>query len=567
MTVLTKCFHPIRIKNKRTGEYMFVPCGHCPACAAAKRKSMANRLQIEMDHCISALFITLTYDNNNVPYYKLDNYDAISMSPNRLVDFNFAEAINNANLKTANLDLFLPEIQNPIDGQQNCFAACSKLDIQLFLKRLRNHITYDKLHLLKDVQSSQRSFRYFIAAEYGPKTFRPHYHGILFFRDVRVARAAKARYLSASWQYSSDKNLRAEFVTSGAARYVSKYVNSDTKLPILLQIKPLNTFHLASKNPAIGVYDGCENIVNKVLSEHSVTYNKVSHGSDGSCQSVTLPYPSQLLRYFMPDLFNKQRLSDKQLLSFLNLAYIQLKELNQDVTSWDLDFIKSSVPNLCPYVKQKFHVGSDIILDNDLQPKKVHVFMSDVEPRLSDISYIFGIPVNRMFICRALYFISLLGITPSDYINLYFRFINVIFSSSYSRQLDFYHEILLNRPYGLSVLFMLINPSFVLNLPRCISKIDSFHLSVYDNYLHDFNLDITDFYDVHGRLKSKYLHFKFSKFHTQFPDFTDFKNSLVSENLKSQKKSNISSIRYSNGDEFNDSIVCLPKVHKLLLHS
>ena len=110
MTVLTKCYHPIRIKNKRSGEYMFVPCGHCSACAAAKRKAMANRLQIEMDHCISALFITLTYDNNNVPYYKLDNYDAISMCPNRLVDFNFAESINNANIKSSNLDLFLPEI-------------------------------------------------------------------------------------------------------------------------------------------------------------------------------------------------------------------------------------------------------------------------------------------------------------------------------------------------------------------------------------------------------------------------------------------------------------------------
>ena len=566
MSVLTKCYHPIRIKNKRSGEYMFVPCGHCPACAAAKRKAMANRLQIEMDHCNSALFFTLTYDNNNVPFYKLDNYDAISMSPNRLVDFNFADAINNANLKKDNLDLYLPEIQNPIDGQQNCFAACSKLDIQLFLKRLRKYIDYDKFNLLKDVSSSQRSLRYFVCAEYGPKTFRPHYHGILFFRDIRVAKAVKERYLHASWKYSSDKNLRAEYVTSGAARYVSKYVNTDTKLPILLQIKPLNTFHLSSKNPAIGVYDGCENIVNKVLAEHSVTYNKVSYGSDASVQSVTLPYPSQLLRYFMPDLFNKQRLSDQQLLSFLNLAYIQLKEINSNVTSWDLDFIKSTVPNLCPYVKNKYHVGSDIISDNVLQPKKVHVTMSDVEPRLSDISYIFGIPSNRMFICRALYFISLLGITPSDYINLYFRFINVIFSASYSRQLDYYHEILLNRPYGLSVLFMLINPSFVLNLPRCISTIDSFHLSVYDNYLHDFNLDITDFYDVHGRLKSKYLHFKFSKFHTQFSDFTDFKNSLVSENLKSLKKSNISSIPYSAGIEHNDSIVCLPRVHKLLLH-
>ena len=116
-------------------------------------------------------------------------------------------------------------------------------------------------------------------------------------------------------------------------------------------------------------------------------------------------------------------------------------------------------------------------------------------------------------------------------------------------------------------MFLIINPSFVLNLPRRISQIDSFHVYVFDNYLHDFNLDITDFYDVHGRLKSDFLYFKFSKFHTHFSDFSDFKNSLVSENLKSLKKSNISSIPYSAGIEYNDSIVCLPRVHKLLLHS
>ena len=72
MTVLTKCYYPIWIKNKRSGEYMFVPCGHCSACAAAKRKAMANRLQLELDHCNFALFITLTYHDNNVFYSHLN---------------------------------------------------------------------------------------------------------------------------------------------------------------------------------------------------------------------------------------------------------------------------------------------------------------------------------------------------------------------------------------------------------------------------------------------------------------------------------------------------------------
>ena len=72
MTVLTKCFYPIRIRNKRTGEYMFVPCSYCSACAPSKRKTMANVVHIVMDHCNSALFFTLTYDNIDVFYSPLD---------------------------------------------------------------------------------------------------------------------------------------------------------------------------------------------------------------------------------------------------------------------------------------------------------------------------------------------------------------------------------------------------------------------------------------------------------------------------------------------------------------
>lgn len=57
-----------------------------------------------------------------------------------------------------------------IDDGKNVFPVVCKKDVQLFLKRLRK----------KWYGSKSGDLRYFIVSEYGPTTYRPHYHGILF---------------------------------------------------------------------------------------------------------------------------------------------------------------------------------------------------------------------------------------------------------------------------------------------------------------------------------------------------------------------------------------------------
>ena len=45
-----------------------LPCGHCPGCKMANAASWANRMEMELPYHENAWFLTLTYDNENVPY-------------------------------------------------------------------------------------------------------------------------------------------------------------------------------------------------------------------------------------------------------------------------------------------------------------------------------------------------------------------------------------------------------------------------------------------------------------------------------------------------------------------
>lgn len=117
-----QCLSPIRLRSKGKdafGRYTEVPCGKCAACITNKRGSWYFRLLQEYKNCVNAYFLTLTYDENNLPRNSLG------------------------------------------------YPTFDKEDIQKFFKRLRKACEPTKI-------------RYFLASEYGSKFGRPHYHAILF---------------------------------------------------------------------------------------------------------------------------------------------------------------------------------------------------------------------------------------------------------------------------------------------------------------------------------------------------------------------------------------------------
>ena len=63
----TKCLHPVKVKTLRG--IQLVKCGKCPACENSKRSELRAKVQYEEQNCKATFFITLTYDNDNLPLF------------------------------------------------------------------------------------------------------------------------------------------------------------------------------------------------------------------------------------------------------------------------------------------------------------------------------------------------------------------------------------------------------------------------------------------------------------------------------------------------------------------
>lgn len=145
-----------------------LPCGGCIGCRLDKARDWANRIMHEKQFHQLSTFVTLTYEDAQLP-------------------------------KNGSLDL---------------------RHTQLFLKRLR------KFHS----QNNQNPIRFFLCGEYGETTFRPHYHAILFGVDFSDKRKHsengqghilyRSNKLNELWGHG---HCLTGQVTNQSAEYVARY--------------------------------------------------------------------------------------------------------------------------------------------------------------------------------------------------------------------------------------------------------------------------------------------------------------------------------------------------------
>lgn len=167
---------PYGVKSKvNPNETINVPCGKCPACFARRTSGWSFRLLQEDKISKSSYFITLTYDTSNVP-----------ISPNG-------------------------------------FMSLSKRDVQLFFKRLR------KAH-------TDAGIKYYAVGEYGGKSFRPHYHLLLF--------NAKIELIQPAWDLG---NIHYGKVTGASVGYTLKYMSKVSRIPMHCNDDRVPEFGLMSK--------------------------------------------------------------------------------------------------------------------------------------------------------------------------------------------------------------------------------------------------------------------------------------------------------------------------------
>lgn len=196
-----QCFRPIAVKlsdderkkrmslgsefpiEYRYSTYKFVPCGKCEACLHNRKMDWMFRLLQEYRYCESAYFVTLTYDDEHIPFDK------------------------------------------------NGFPCVCKSDVQKFFKRFRKSIYPFKI-------------RYFLISEYGPKTFRPHYH-LLLFDFPKLLNKKLDELIEHSWKLGF---FRVDPCNPSRIAYCSAYCLDRSQIPKSL----VKNFLLCSRRPAIG---------------------------------------------------------------------------------------------------------------------------------------------------------------------------------------------------------------------------------------------------------------------------------------------------------------------------
>lgn len=247
--LVTRCQNPRTVTNKYTHEPVVVSCGHCPSCILRRSAIQTNLLTTYSSQFRYVYFVTLTYAPCFLPTLEVSvvetctddvadvpcvpNIDELDAGDSNTYLFGFCSVPRTASVKVKNSTVERtfkdPEVKfaYPMKPKEllsilgkinhnvpNRIPYVCNRDLDLFLKRLRSYYPDEKL-------------RYYAVSEYGPTSFRPHWHLLLFSNSERFSQTV-CENVPKAWSYGCcDVSLSRGF----AASYVASYVNSFVALP------------------------------------------------------------------------------------------------------------------------------------------------------------------------------------------------------------------------------------------------------------------------------------------------------------------------------------------------
>lgn len=183
------CISPIRIRHPtKSGVFLDVPCGKCLECVRKRSNDLAFRLIEQMKSSNTAYFITLTYDDNFMPFLFINENDEIEFKARLRTDLP-------SNRGCPYYYDFLDGDDSACSNYNEFYMCFYKPDVQKFIRSIRDEFRY----YAKKHKINAPVFKYFFSSEYGGKTLRPHYHGILFGlpSDLKFVQDLVAKH----WKY------------------------------------------------------------------------------------------------------------------------------------------------------------------------------------------------------------------------------------------------------------------------------------------------------------------------------------------------------------------------------
>lgn len=249
---LSNCLHPLTVFNKYTNEVLHVPCGKCAACMNVRAKRWIDKMNQESLCWKYTYSLYLDYDEENVPYYQIVGDYLLEQNPRFFKHFQFEDICIPISDLDLDKDYEFEYVYNRLNDTYG-IPHVSVRDIQTFKKRLNKY-------LYKHVTGHYQNFRSCIASEFGPSTFRGHYHGVLFFNDDRIAKEIGSA-VAACWKFGHSTCEPPKHSKGAVVQYVTQYLARPTDLPSVYAHPKIRPFFLTSRHPPIGsLYESSEEV-------------------------------------------------------------------------------------------------------------------------------------------------------------------------------------------------------------------------------------------------------------------------------------------------------------------
>lgn len=225
------CNYPVTIFDKRHNKLIQVPCGKCILCCASKARDWQNRIKLHFNHEMITFFVTLTYSDDFLPLMNEWYAKCRPLSCEKL-SFKLSQVVNSK---------FDINVKDKINVDIKDYVPClNPHDVTNYFKKLR--INVQREHEKIGLPSPE--IQYFGVGEYGPTTFRPHYHFIIGFtvpysnvelmrnykniqggrknRDgIYTVRDYYSKFIEENWKRGHTK---VSSLTEERIQYVTKYV-------------------------------------------------------------------------------------------------------------------------------------------------------------------------------------------------------------------------------------------------------------------------------------------------------------------------------------------------------
>lgn len=241
---LSSCEFPQIVPNRYTGEFQVVPCRRCNTCTTRHSLHWVQRVEQESACWKYCIFLTLTYNEEFVPYLYPDAPEYVAADDDVLLWRGYRTQACLFASDLSKLDIKSLDYLKKID----CLRVLNYDDVKSFLKRLRSKLSY----------LNYGKFRFFCCGEYGETTLRPHYH-LVIFTNSRDFYSNCERLFIDCWtcrDFSGNKvslgRIDCSLVQQSVASYCAGYVNGFSHLPEVLTLPKIRPFSQSSRRPPLG---------------------------------------------------------------------------------------------------------------------------------------------------------------------------------------------------------------------------------------------------------------------------------------------------------------------------